>query len=198
MSEPVLKHSRMPRKLSRLTLRRREKEAIGGVHVLSEVDPQAVIQRYLAGETIKNMAAQYGVSRIGMYHFLLRNCPDDWMAAQKARAFAMKEGGEELIVDAQDPLELGKGREQLRAGQWDLERVARKEYGRDEPQVTINMIDLGDRLRRAKERVGQVVEGEITSAPRVNLARAPECRESDTSDAALHRVDSVAKSRQVA
>jgi hypothetical protein len=174
LSEPILKHSRMPRKLSRRTLRRREQQAIGGVHSLSEVDPQAVVQRYIAGEKIKDMAQQYGVSNIAVYHFLLRHVPEDWMAAQKARAFAMKEAGEDLIEDAADPLELGKGRERLRAGQWDLERVDRKNYGRDDPHVHVTVIDLGERLRRAKERVGQVIEGEITSAPSIQLTREHE------------------------
>jgi len=161
----------MPRKLSRRTLRRREEQAIGGVHSLSEVNPQAVVQRYIGGEKISEMAKQYGVSRIAMYHFLLRLVPDEWMAAQKAKAFAMKEEGEDLIVDAQDPLELGKGREQLRAGQWDLERVDRKNYGRDDPNVTINVIgDLGERLRRSRERVlnGEVIDKHIGSGPSIN------------------------------
>lgn len=153
-AQVLAKHSRLPRKLSRRTLRRREQEAIGGVHSLSEVNPQSIVQRYIAGEKIKDMAHQYGVSRIAMYHFLLRHVPEDWMAAQKAKAFAMKEQGEELITDAADPLELGKGREQLRAGQWDLERVDRKNYGRDEQlHVTFDIAALDERLRRARERV---------------------------------------------
>lgn len=134
---------------------------------MSEVDPQSIVQRYIAGEKIKEMAAQYAVSRIAMYSFLLRHCPEDWMAAQKARAFAMKEQGEELITDATDPLELGKGREQLRAGQWDLERVDRKNYGRDDHvNITFDVIGLDERLRRARER--QAIGNQITTAPRLN------------------------------
>ena len=168
----ILKHSRMPRKLSRMTLRRREKEAIGGPNALADVAPQSVIARYLAGEKIKDIAAQYGVSRIAMYAFLLKFVPEEWTAAQRARAFAMKEQGEELIVNAADPLELGKGREQLRAGQWDLERVDRKTYGRDEQQLTVNVFDLGDRLRRARERTGQVIEAETVAPATLDLAHA--------------------------
>lgn len=198
MSTVLQKHSRMPRKLSRTTLRRREKEAIGGVHSLSEVNPLAVVQRYLGGEKIKDMASQYRVNKISLYHFLLRHCPEEWMAAQKAKAFAMKEQGEELIVDAEDPLELGKGREQLRAGQWDLERVDRKNYGRDE-QININLsIDRGERLRRAWERVGQVIEGEVSSAPSPQLPRGRANDLAELPDRHEQRPESIQKERQEA
>jgi hypothetical protein len=167
--EPVQKFSRMPRKLSRRTLRRREREAIGGIHALNQVDPLSVIERYIAGEKMKNMAQQYGVSDVAMYAFLLRHVPEEWYGAQKARAFAHKERGENGLENPRDPLALGAAREQLRAGQWDLERVDRKVYGRDE-QVTITLVDLGDRLRRARERVteGEVVELENSNAASIH------------------------------
>lgn len=173
MSEVLLKHSRMPRKLSRMTLRRREKQAIGGIHSLSEVNPHGVVERYIAGEKIKKMAGEYGVSDIAMYAFLLRNVPEEWLAAQKARAFALKERGEDGLEDPTDPLQLSSSRELLRAGQWDLERVMRKEYGRDEQNITINVLDLGDRLRRAKERT-QLIEGSESTPPSIDHAVARE------------------------
>jgi hypothetical protein len=196
----------MPRKLSKMTLRRREQEAIGGVHSLSEVDPQAIVQRYIAGEKIKDMAHQYGVSRIAMYHFLLRHVPEDWMAAQKAKAFAMKEQGEDLITDAADPLELGKGREQLRAGQWDLERVDRKNYGRDEQvHVTFDISTLDERLRRARERVidsrkAQIIDSQMGSPASMN-DRAPALEDAQhcgqvMRNATLERVDGVVIEQQ--
>lgn len=175
MSEVINKHSRMPRKLSRMTLRRREQEAIGGVHSLSEVNPQGLVARYVAGEKIKDIAKEYGVNRIAIYQFLLRLVPDEWKEAQRAKAFAMKEQGEDRIQSAKDPLELAIGREETRAGQWDLERVYRPVYGRDEQTLNINITDLGDRLRRARERVinaeHQVIEDKEHLQPSSN-ARA--------------------------
>ena len=165
------KHSRVPRKLSRLTLRRREKEATGGT--LSEASPKAIISRYMAGEKIRKIAGEYGVSRIAVYAFLLQFAPEEWIAAQKAKAFAMKEEGEDGITESQDALDLGIAREQLRAGQWDLERVMRKEYGRDEQNITINVLDLGDRLRRAKERT-QAIESEISTPLALDLRAGDE------------------------
>lgn len=165
MSEVFNKFSRMPRKLSRRTLRLREERAmeyIGGPHMLSEVNPQGLVARFLAGETIRKMAKQYGVSRIAMYQFLLRNVPEEWVEAQRARAYAVKEDGEDRIEKAKNPLQLQKGKEQASGGRWDLERLWRKVYGRDNPEINININDLGDRLRRARERVinvnAQVIE----------------------------------------
>ena len=175
MSEVINKHSRMPRKLSRLTLRRREQEALGGPHMLAEVNPQAIIARYMGGEKIKEIAKEYGASRIALYAFLLRLVPDEWKEAQRARAFSMKEAGEERIQDAADPLELAKGREEARCGQWDLERVDRKNYGRDEQTLNINITDLGERLRRARERTidatVQVIEHQSSTSATADSRR---------------------------
>lgn len=178
MSEVINKHSRMPRKLSRRTLRRREQMAIGGVYSLSEVNPSAVVERYIAGEKIKTMAQQYGVSDISLYAFLLRNVPDEWMAAQSARAFAKKERGEDGLEDAEDPLEVAKARETLRAGQWDLERVRRKDYGRESSEINIHVGDLGEilrtRIERAQARVGQVIEHREINPPTAEQSRGRE------------------------
>lgn len=165
----------MPRKLSRMTLRRREQQAIGGVHSLSEVNPQAVVQRYIAGETIKDMAAQYGVQDTAMYHFLLRNCPEDWKAAKLAKAHALTDGGIEELDRSQEPLSVAIAREKIRAGQWDLERLDRQNYGREDHNINITFVDLGERLRRAKERSQgncQVIEHQESTAPSVALACA--------------------------
>lgn len=174
MSEVIAKHSRMPRKLSRRTLRRREELAIGGIHALSEVDPKTILERYLAGEKIRKMAEQYGVRPVSIYAFLLRLVPDEWLAAQKAKAFARKEQGEDGLDDAQDALDVAIAREQLRAGQWDLERVMRDKYGREDHNININVFDLGERLRRAKERTTQVLEVETSSALTIDHAGALE------------------------
>lgn len=171
MSEVINKHSRMPRKYSRRTLRRREELAKAGQGNLDGVDALGLIARYQAGERIMEIAKEYGVSRIAMYAHLLRYAPDEWIAAQKAKAFAMKEDGEVGLDESRDALDVAIAREKLRAGQWDLERVMRKEYGRDEANININVVtDLGDRLRRSRERVSncQVIEHVISTPPSID------------------------------
>jgi hypothetical protein len=192
VSEAILKHSRMPRRYSRRTLKKREEQALAGMGNLDGVEPKAMLARYCAGARVADLAKEYAVAPITIYQFFLRNVHDDWQAAQKARALANKEGGEDAIDDAADPLEVAKAREKLRAGQWDLERVDRKNYGRDEQNININVFDLGDRLRRAKERTTQVIEHSVSAPLSVKVARGHE-EEAETQlieDAGLAGIES--------
>ena len=184
MTEIINKHSRMPRKLSRLTLRRREKEATGGPHQLAECNPHAILARYIGGEKIREIAKEYGVSRVAMYSFLMRNVHAEWIEAQRGRAIANKEMYEEDLEESTNPIEIAKARELLRAAQWDLERVDRKTYGRDEQTININVTDLGDRLRRSRERIlesnvtnTQLLEQKTSNAPSSDYAGGREKRE---------------------
>jgi hypothetical protein len=57
------------------------------------------------------------------------------------------------LEEAPDALSLARAREKVRSAQWELERLLRRLYGQDrEINVNVNL-DLGDRLRRARERV---------------------------------------------
>lgn len=183
MSEAIQKHSRMPRRYTRRTLRKREQQALmGGMGNLDGVDAKGLLELYASGHKVRELAKQYGVQPITIYQFFLRNVPEDWLAAQKARAIAMKEGGEDGLDDAADPLEVAKAREKLRAGQWDLERVDRKNYGRDDANININVFDLGDRLRRARERTQAIEHSE--AAPIAVDYRAPARNSEELADQA--------------
>ena len=59
--------------------------------------------------------------------------------------------GEE-IRDAQEPLPLARAREEFRYWSWIAERRDAQRYGQKQ-ELTITRVDLGDRLRRARERV---------------------------------------------
>ena len=194
MSEVINKHSRMPRRFSRRTLRKREEQAKGGIGNLDGVDAKGLLALYASGHRVRELAAQYGVQPITIYQFFLRNIPEDWQAAQKARALAMKEGGEDGLDDAKDPLDVAIAREKLRAGQWDLERVDRSNYGRDETNININVFDLGDRLRRAKERT-QVIEHQESAPLSVKVARAHEIQDAQLVESGQN---SVADAQQMA
>lgn len=153
MAEPVLKHSRMPRKQTTTVVTKADKHHAPMVHQgLAGQDPRQILTRYLSDETTESIARDYGVTRQALGQYLLRHAEEDWKEAQVARAIARKEKAEDDIEAAQDPLNLAKARELLKAAQWDLERVCRRIYGQ-EVQHTIAVIDLGDRLRRARERV---------------------------------------------
>ena len=70
------------------------------------------------------------------------------------RALLRKEEADRILSIATDPLELARGREMLKSAQWDLERICRRVFGQEAVNINLNLNrDLGDRLRRARERV---------------------------------------------
>jgi hypothetical protein len=154
MSEAIQKHSRLPRKY----VRKAKTTALTtpaplGLGKLAGASPQQVLQRYLSDESTSVIAADYGVTRQALGQFLLKYAEEDWKEAQVARAIARKEKAEDGLESAQDPLELAKARELLKAAQWDLERVCKRIYGQDQ-NINVNVtVDRGERLRRAWERV---------------------------------------------
>ena len=141
---------------------------------LAIADPQIVIDRFLSDTPTSVIAAEYGVTRQALGKHLRKHALEDWQEAQIARASARKEQAEEdlqslrsgkLILEngeevAADAVSLACARERLKAAQWDLERVCNRIYGQ-KTQVTIEHVgDLGERLRKARERV---IDGECAN-----------------------------------
>lgn len=96
---------------------------------LANVDPQDIIQRYLADERTPDIAASLGVHRSALNQMLLRDCPDDWRKAQAARAVTALDDAKLALESAPNSLSLARAREQLRSAQWELERLLRRLYG---------------------------------------------------------------------
>ena len=154
VAEVLMKHSRMPRKFdvspdepkpenTRVTHRNR----------LTKQSPQDILKRYLTDESTGSIAASLGITRQALSAYLLKHAEEAWKEAQVAKAIARKEKAEEALEVAKDPLALAQARELLKSAQWDLERVCRRIYGQDHNiNITVNA-DLGERLRRARERV---------------------------------------------
>lgn len=154
MTEPLLKHSRLPRKYQAQSPVEQKDAPVAIAQGLKGKDPKQILLRYLSDESTTTIAADHGVTRQALVQYLLRNAEEDWKDAQVARAIARKEKAEDDLSEARDPLELAKARELLKSAQWDLERVCKRIYGIDraELNLNVNIGDLGDRLRRAKER----------------------------------------------
>jgi hypothetical protein len=74
------------------------------------------------------------------------------------------------IDEALDPLSLARAREAFRAWSWIAERRESQMFGQRTEVTTIN-IDLGDRLRRARERV---IEGEVVPQKTLKDPTKPE------------------------
>ena len=133
MSEPLLKHSRMPRKYDPQAPvgKPSGSENYGN---LSGVPAEDLLKRYLSDESTKDIADSYDVTRQALGRYLIRHAEDQWKEAQVARAIARKEAAEDALEVAPDPLALAKARELLKAAQWDLERTCRRIYGEDKVQ----------------------------------------------------------------
>jgi hypothetical protein len=115
------------------------------------LNPKEVLDLYLTEETTSQIAARYGVRRKSLVAWLRQVAPEEWRAVQLIRAHDRKEIGNEQLEDAPDALSLARARELVKSAQWDLQALD-PDY-RPKQEVTVQISDLGDRLRRAKERV---------------------------------------------
>lgn len=136
------KHSRLPRKMAEepkkeLTVAKRPMGNIPAER-RQEIADQ-VLARYIQGEQVANMAAEYSTSDVTIYALLLRERQEDWKDIQTARALARLERSQDKLETAADALSLARARESVRSAQWELERLLRRLYGEDKAQVAVQI-----------------------------------------------------------
>lgn len=119
----------------------------GQLAPLSKVDPQQVLERYLAGETSPQIAKTLGVTKQALSYWLCEVADKEWKSAQFVKAYSRKESAEELMESADNPLDLARARELLKSAQWDLERVCRRIYGQDAPPAGAAAIQINIQMR---------------------------------------------------
>jgi predicted transcriptional regulator len=103
----------------------------GKLNPLKKANAKEVLARVLNEESTQDIAKSFGVTRSALNQWLLETAETEWRAAQVARAYKRKEEAEDELDTATDSLSLARGRERLKAAQWDLERVCRRIYGQD-------------------------------------------------------------------
>lgn len=130
----------------------------GQLAPLRKLDPRDILERYLAGETGPQIAQSLGVTKQALSFWLLTKGETDWKAAQLVKAIDRKDRGDELLETADNPLDLARAREMIRSAQWDLERVCRRIYGQDVPQLS-QAVQININLRR--EIATNVADAEI-------------------------------------
>jgi hypothetical protein len=113
----------------------------------------------LNGFTIDQIAAKHGISHYTL-DLWLHALGEEYEALRRAWIDGMLMEAATLLKGARDPLGLARARELQRRAQWYAERRDRTRYGQDQT-ITVNVIDLGDRLRRARERVIDVPAQQI-------------------------------------
>ena len=136
------KHSRLPRKLQ--PIERKDltvaKKPLGNIPAerRAEIADQ-VLERYIQGEQVAQMAGEYNTSDVTIYALLLRERQEDWVSIQTARALARLERNQNQLEGASDALSLARARESVRSAQWELERLLRRLYGEDKAQVAVQI-----------------------------------------------------------
>lgn len=116
---------------------------------------------YNEGRQVAEMAPEFGISDVTAYALLLRDHEDAWKDAQRARALARLDRAQNQLKTAPDALSLARAREEVRAAQWELERLMRRIYGQDAPQALANAVQININLRRADQtapETAQVIE----------------------------------------
>lgn len=129
-----------------------QKSGIGEWKIPAGLDPDDVLRDFLLSETTSNISVKYGVNRRALTKWLRTKQPAEWKEVQRIRALVTKEEGGETIYNARDALQLAKGRELLRAGQWELERLD-PEYSPKQELTHKLDPELTAQLERAERRI---------------------------------------------
>lgn len=103
---------------------------------------QSVLTRYLADETIAEIAQDIGVAFTSLYQAIVRYAPDEWAAAQGARALWEMDVAEREMWNATDNVAVSRARELIKSTQWKTERTLRRLYGDDAPKLDSGRINI--------------------------------------------------------
>lgn len=150
-------------------------EDLGTWQIPSDLNPHEVLQRYLTEATTSQIASQYGLSRRALVKWLRQTVPTEWKEIQLIRAHSMLEKGEDGIEDAeaaQSAISLACTRERIKAAQWRLQALDNDYHPKQELTIT-DKTDLGDRLRRSRERVIDSVATPVAEPRQVALQQQP-------------------------
>lgn len=141
------------------------------------VDVEALLQRYLNGETGPEIAKSYGVTKQALSLFMYQHGEEQWKQAQFAKAHDRWEQAEGYLDDIKTrikgadkeererlQLDLAHAREQLKSAQWTLEKVARRIYGDDKAALAILgngvTVQLVTFTSNCAEQQGRIIEAE--------------------------------------
>jgi AcrR family transcriptional regulator len=154
LSETLLKHSRLPRKYHPAKNVKSQRGHAGGAPIPVEKRQEILEdakQEILAGRQMHEIAQKHGLSPRTLQYWL-SSLGEEYEEIRRAWLDGMLIEAGELLEGADDPLRLARARELWKRATWYAERRDRQRYGQDQT-ITVNIVDLGDRLRRARERV---------------------------------------------
>ena len=124
--------------------------------MLANCDPQPILTRLHSGESLRTIAADIGVSNVGLRAWLLREDGDRYHDVITAALTTRVAEADEMLETAVDPISIARAREQARFARMDLERRRPRLYGQRQ-QITHEIgPDLASALDRASNRVASL------------------------------------------
>lgn len=114
---------------------------------------QRILARSLNGEKLKDIAPEYGVSKQALQQQIIKYAPDDWRDTQAARSMVAYEEARDRLEEPLDVLDIARVREQVRARQWELERLIPRLYGQKQEVTVTHKSDLAERIQAAERRI---------------------------------------------
>ena len=109
-----------------------------------------ILERYRAGEEIKKLAPAYHLSAASIYELLLRTCPEEYRAAQSARALSRLEDARKGLEQSTNQVDAGKYERLCKIAQWELEKLAGAIYRQGEQQTGAQQIFINIGIDRSK------------------------------------------------
>lgn len=142
---------------------------------LAHIDRQDILNRIYGGELPTRIADDLGVHKSAIT--LKYGKDPEYMQAREVGMEIRLDDGEKLIEDAGDDLNLARAREiAQRRREWRAEREFPHRWGQKNHLTVENVGDLGDRLRRSRERV---IDAEVTEIQQDAAQQQPELDVSD-------------------
>lgn len=162
MSNVLQKHSRIPRKyISHATNRKPSLKLAPPGKAIPQNIRLAILddakQQILNGQTIDQIAAKHGISHYTLQMWL-HDLGEEYDQLRRSWIDGMLMEANELLRAADEPLGLARARELQRRAQWYAERRDKRYADQRALDVQVTINDLGDRLRRARERTGEVLQ----------------------------------------
>lgn len=122
--------------------------------ILAKHDPSVILARLERGDSLRDVAADIGVTYEAVRIWLLDDAPDEYRRAQRKGLICRIVEADSALDAADDAVDVARARERAKFARWDAERRLPQLFGpRQHVDMTIHSTDLGDRLRAAKERV---------------------------------------------
>lgn len=106
---------------------------------LASVDPKVILERVAAGDMLREIAKDYGVTQPAVSHYIKAHVdPDVWRRVRDMSIAARLEKTAEDLERADDPLMLARARESARLWMWRAEREHGHIY-QTKPAAEINL-----------------------------------------------------------